>query len=129
MQTGFTFKRHQRLTTATEFKAVFTQPYKSIDAYFTLLAIPNHLNYGRLGLAIAKKQVRLAVNRNRIKRIVRESFRLHQHQLIGLDIVALARNRTAQANNHHLFNSLTQHWQKLSLHYKNSLSSSSEVTS
>ncbi len=127
MLSRLTFKRHQRLTTAAEFKAVFEQPYKSIDTYFTLLAIPNHLDYGRLGLAIAKKRVRLATNRNRIKRIVRESFRQHQHQLVGLDFVALARNNTTRASNHLLFNSLIKHWQKLSLQYKNSLSSSSVV--
>ena len=44
----------------------------------------------RLGLVIAKKNVRLAVQRNRIKRLLRESFRAH-HGSQGIDIVVLAR--------------------------------------
>jgi ribonuclease P protein component len=46
----------------------------------------------RLGLVVAKKHLKRAVDRNRFKRLVRESFRSHQEQLAGLDVVVLARN-------------------------------------
>jgi len=66
-----------------------------------------------LGLAIAKKHVKLAVGRNRIKRVVRDSFRHHQQQLTGLDLVVLARTGTADQSNKRLFSSLEAHWHRL----------------
>ena len=66
----------------------------------------------RLGLAIAKKRIRRASARNRIKRLVRESFRYHAAELCGLDVVVLARGDGA-ASNRELLDSLATHWQRL----------------
>jgi ribonuclease P protein component len=66
-----------------------------------------------LGLAIAKKSLRLAVERNRVKRIVRESFRLNQHGLTGVDIVVLSRKGIASANPEKLRKSLDKHWLRI----------------
>jgi ribonuclease P protein component len=85
-----------------------------VDQYFTVLYRSNELAYSRLGLAIAKKIVRRAVARNRLKRIVRESFRTAGRQLNGLDIVIMARHRAEAALNAELFNSLDNHWLALS---------------
>ena len=68
---------------------------------------------GRLGLAIAKKRVKRAIDRNRIKRIIRESFRQHQSYLVGKDIIVLARDNTTRVDNPTLFNSLQNHWQQI----------------
>ncbi len=67
----------------------------------------------RLGLAIAKKHLRKATSRNRIKRLIRESFRLHQSRLKGLDLVVLARPGLEQVDNRTLLQSLERHWQRL----------------
>lgn len=48
----------------------------------------NALDYARLGLVVSKKMARRAVDRNYMKRVLREKFRLNQHVLAGLDIVA-----------------------------------------
>lgn len=64
-------------------------------------------------MAIAKKQVRMAVARNRIKRVVRESFRCHQNVLPALDIVVLARRGTAEKDKRELHRSLRNHWNRL----------------
>jgi ribonuclease P protein component len=109
----FSFPSSLRLKTPTDFQKVFTRPVKSTDRYFTLLAIKNQLEYPRLGLAIAKKNIKRAVDRNKIKRITRESFRLQQHQLTTIDIVVLARRDAANATSIQLANSLTKHWQNL----------------
>ena len=66
----------------------------------------------RLGLAISKKHCRLANRRNRIKRIVRESFRQHQHLIKGVDIVVINKPAAANATNQQLFDSLEQHWNR-----------------
>ena len=57
---------------------VFKQALRSRDPLFTVLCRCNNSDLARLGLAISKKHCRRAVGRNRIKRIVRESFRQHQ---------------------------------------------------
>ncbi|MEC8429443.1 MAG: ribonuclease P protein component, partial [Pseudomonadota bacterium] len=64
-------------------------------------------------LVIAKKNIRLAVQRNRIKRILRESFRLRQETLIGLDIVVLARRGLDDLDNQQLHQLFHQQWQRL----------------
>lgn len=108
------FTRQQRLLKANEYQFVFNKSYKSTDPYFTILARANRQKFARLGLAIAKKRVSLAVKRNRIKRLIRESFRHHQFSLAGIDAVVLAKNSIDQINNHTLLDSLARHWLNVS---------------
>ena len=107
------FPQQVRLREPAEFKRVFANPERSTDKYFTLLAIVNELDHPRLGLAIAKKNIRRAVDRNKIKRSARESFRLQQHEMTNLDIVVMARREAATANSKTLQASLDKHWLKL----------------
>jgi ribonuclease P protein component len=117
LQTGFA--RRERLLQSQDYVSVFTDTQcKSSDAYWTVLAKPNHRQFPRLGLAITKKKIRNASDRNRLKRIVRESFRHHKEYVKGLDIVVLCQHRTAAVTNETvtnetLFNSLHNHWLKL----------------
>jgi ribonuclease P protein component len=101
------------LTKASEFQKVFAQASKSSDAYFTVLARSNELDGPRLGLALSKRYLKLATDRNRIKRLTREVFRLLQHDLAGLDFVVMAKTAAIQANNETLKRSLRQHWSRL----------------
>lgn len=78
-----------------------------------MLARCNALGYPRLGLAISRKAAKLAVERNRIKRVVRESFRLHQGELGGVDIVVIGRGDLGGRDNAALFQSLQRHWARL----------------
>lgn len=107
------FTRQQRLLQAIEFSRVFDKPDRRSDKFFTILYISNNSGIGRLGMAISKKRARRAVDRNRIKRLVRETFRHHQQELTGLDIVVLARDPAASTNNPVLQKSLKNHWQQL----------------
>lgn len=107
------FSRRLRLTDSTQFGHVFGDSRRSGDHLFTVLYRPNGLRYARLGLAIAKKRVRRAVGRNRLKRLIRESFRGAQQQLIGRDIVIMARHNADSASNAELFASLRGHWQSM----------------
>jgi len=70
------------------------------------------MDIARLGLAISKKNCRHASGRNRIKRVVRESFRQHKMELTGLDIVVLNQPACRGAPNDSLFDSLARHWAK-----------------
>lgn len=91
---------------------MFAAPRRSSDRFFTVLVRDNGMPQARLGLAVSKKRVRLAVTRNRIKRLVRESFRLHAASLRGLDAVVMARQDTA-ASGSELRRSLEAHWLRL----------------
>ena len=78
------------------------------------------MDIARLGLAISKKNCRHASGRNRIKRVVRESFRHHKVELTGLDIVVLNQPGCGAASNDSLFDSLARHWEKCSAAPRNS---------
>ncbi len=85
------FDRKSRLLTAEQYTFVFENASRFGNVYFTILARKNNVGYARLGLAISKKCAKSAVDRNRIKRQFRESFRLNQHSLPTVDIIAMCK--------------------------------------
>ena len=92
------FRPGHRLLTPRDFQAVFDSPQcKVVQPPFLMLVRGNTGENPRLGLVFAKKKVRLAVERNRLKRLVRTSFRLHQHELPAADVVFVARQRSETA--------------------------------
>ena len=108
------FSKRQHLLKDDDFKAVLRDPpFKASHKYLLVLAKPNDTKISataRLGLVIAKKNVRLAVKRNRIKRLIRESFRLQQHHLVGIDAIVLARRGVDQQSNRAIFNAINEQW-------------------
>jgi ribonuclease P protein component len=107
------FGRELRLLTPGQFDNVFQQPFRVSSPLFTILAKSNHLPHARLGLTIAKKRVKLAVQRNRIKRCVRNSFRLHQHELPCVDIVLMVKGDISNTVNSELQKQLEKLWRKI----------------
>ena len=67
----------------------------------------------RLGLIISKKSIKRAVDRNRVKRITRESFRLCQSRLRGLDVVIMSRAGLGELPGAALCAVLDKHWDAL----------------
>lgn len=108
----YRFRKDKRLLNAAAFNRVFKRATASRDKWFTILSADNDMDAARLGLAISKKHCRQATGRNRIKRIVRESFRQHQGALSGLDIVVLNQPAARTGSNRQLFDSLRSHWQR-----------------
>lgn len=86
---------------------------QSSDPCLTLIARRNGLEHARLGLVVGKRVDKRAVTRNRVKRLVRESFRQHQQELVGLDIVVLGRAGASHLDNPALLESLAAHWQRV----------------
>jgi ribonuclease P protein component len=108
------FAKSRRLLNAKAYQAVFDHvDWKVSNKYLLCLTRDNGLNHPRLGLVIAKKNVRLAVQRNRVKRIIRESFRLHQQQLPNIDVIVLARAHIDQLDNQQVAKQIEQCWDKL----------------
>ena len=110
---GEKFTKNNRLRKSKEYKAIRGTRLTVSVPEILLLAQPNLLSYPRLGLTIAKKQVKLAVQRNRIKRIARESFRQNREVLPNVDIVLLARKGIVDINNEELHQCLKKLWQQL----------------
>jgi len=110
----FSFTRKDRLLDASAYSRVFDgASAKASHKYSLLLAISNDLDHHRLGLIVAKKNVRLAAQRNRIKRITRETFRQCGDSGHGIDVIVMARRGADQLDNQTLTTILRQQWQKL----------------
>lgn len=108
------FPKQDRLLNAADYKAVFSAAeYKVSCRFFLILANKNNCKHSRLGLVIAKKNVAKAVQRNRVKRIVREFFRQHREQLPGLDLVVLARKDIDTLQNSQLSARFAALWKDL----------------
>ncbi|UZR27673.1 ribonuclease P protein component [Methylococcus mesophilus] len=110
---GYGFPRSHRLASPVDFRFVFEDACRSSDSWLTVLARPNSRAHARLGLALSRKQIRKAVDRNRIKRLVRESFRLRQAELGALDYVVMARTPATAVNSAVLLRALEKHWLRL----------------
>lgn len=109
------FSRQKRLIEAEQFKSVFDLPNKKLStSYILILAQRNKLNHARLGLVIGKKNVKLAVHRNRLKRQIREIFRINQYLLDNYDIVVVARKGLADISTTELQVQFTKFWKILS---------------
>jgi len=110
------FSRQSRLLKPAEFKLVFQQPIRSGDDCFRILARTNGIKHHRLGMAVSKKACAKAVGRNRIKRVVRESFRTRLSETVSdnaLDFVVLPTAAATNQSNKTLDESLSTHWKRL----------------
>jgi ribonuclease P protein component len=114
------FTRVQRLLKADQFKHVFNSGIRRHDKFFTVIAARQQaeeypVSACRLGLAISRKAAARATDRNRIKRIVRESFRLANPRWdnTNIDLVVMAKRGSTGARNARLFHSLQAHWQRI----------------
>jgi ribonuclease P protein component len=91
MPRPLTFPRTHRLISADDFSAVYDARVRESRGPLIVFALPNVLGHGRLGLSVSRK-VGNAVRRNRIRRLLRESFRHMQHDLPrGYDVVIVVR--------------------------------------
>jgi ribonuclease P protein component len=92
------FTRAHRLTLPAEYNDVFAAGKRISATSFTLVARRID-GPARLGLAIAKKQIKRAVGRNRIKRLARETFRRHFDLLKGIELIAMVRTNAISRSN------------------------------
>jgi ribonuclease P protein component len=86
-----TLNKQERLKTNREFERVLSQGMTAADRNILVFVLPNNLAFSRIGCAVSKKWGG-AVQRNRLKRLFREGFRLAKHEIqVGLDIVIIPR--------------------------------------
>lgn len=90
--------RQARIFKASEYKEVFSLGQKKTSKYWSVVAKPRNLSRPRLGLSVSKKVARLAVERNRLKRVARETFRCSKTDLANLEFVVMSRKNTKASN-------------------------------
>jgi len=108
------FPKRLRLLSAADYKPVFARAEHKVSCKeLLILCRANGLDHPRLGLVVAKKHCRLAVQRNRIKRQIRETYRQNQHSLAGFDYVVLAKSGTVCLENPELRQVLNKQWNRI----------------
>jgi ribonuclease P protein component len=102
-----------RLLNSKSFQYIFNQPNIQSTLEMSVFGRMNFLEHPRLGLIIPRKNVRYAHNRNLIKRLIRETFRMLQYKLISMDFIVTVRKHTLRLSNKKIITILQNLW----LHY------------
>jgi ribonuclease P protein component len=87
----FGLPKSHRLLTRPEFARVLDGQCRASDENFTAYGLPNELPYARLGMVVGKRFAHRAVDRNSLKRNIREAFRRMGESLNGFDIVVFTK--------------------------------------
>ncbi len=107
------FARRARLLSAGDFASVFDNGVRFHEGPVTAVVMDYGGQRPRLGLAVSRKAVPMAAQRNRVKRQVRESFRYAADQLPPLAVVILARPAAQGADNATLRHALSRLWERI----------------
>lgn len=102
-----------RLRRAADFAALRQAPGRADSRYFLIRYCASDAPYPRLGLAISRRVSKSAVQRNRIKRQARESFRRAREGLPAVDVLVIARAQAAATANELLRADLDRTWPRL----------------
>jgi ribonuclease P protein component len=113
MRGRLTLPAQRRLRRKSDFEAAYAGGRRFGNGFFAVTAKPNDIGGPRLGLAVSIKTAGNAVERNRLRRTIRESFRLHQYELPAVDLVVSARGRARDAAGAELRASLIALWKKV----------------
>jgi len=105
--------RSARLLRPGDFSALRQSGKRLATKYFHCEYRPNETRSARLGMAVSRRVSKLAVERNRIRRQVRETFRLGRPTLPAWDVLVIARTNAATADSKILRVELIALWQKL----------------
>jgi ribonuclease P protein component len=94
---SFAFRPAEHLRRPSDFRRVYERRRSASDAWLIVYGCENGLGFLRLGLSVSRK-IGSATERNRLRRLYREAFRLTRHEMPGgLDLVLIPRTPQAPA--------------------------------
>jgi|TARA_B100001750_G_scaffold165110_1_gene133684 ribonuclease P protein component len=110
---GFPFKI-TALVEKLNFDLLFSSTTKSEDTFFAVFYAPNKTPKNRIGVSVAKKLINKATKRNKVKRIIKNSFMEGLVCERGVDVVVRVKYQASRTpGDKILIESLTKHWQKI----------------
>lgn len=96
------FLKSHRIRTTAQYKRVFAVQQRLFSRFFVLFYRKNQSGHPRMGMVVRKRNIRHAVVRNRIKRVIREVFRNQQRDLPPMDMVFLIKPEAGKASKQEL---------------------------
>lgn len=112
------YAKSQRIADRADIQRIFSTKKsvgaRGISVFYLKKSVSD---VARIAIIVSKKSAKLAVQRNRIRRIVRESFRHSQHRLVGCDIIVLIRQAAEALTNQQLRQLTDEQWKKISPKY------------
>jgi len=96
--TSLRFSKQAKLLKTDEFSSVFNFRKRISAHYLVMHYQPNSQEQARLGLVVGKKTCKLAVDRNYMRRVLREFFRIQQHQIAHVDLVVRVQKKFDRVN-------------------------------
>lgn len=116
------FLSKQHLRNLAQFQRVYQLRQRFPGRFYMLYYRDNQTDCPRLGVVASNRNVRRAVDRNRVKRIAREAFRRYQQQLRSVDIIVVAKPEATTASRRELHVCLNKLFMQLIKHYESSSS-------
>lgn len=107
------FPRAARMLAARDFDALRKNSRRIAGRHFHAEYRSNALPLARLGLAVSRRVSKRAVQRNRLKRLVRESFRRHLSELPAVDVLVIARSSAVAVDGAELLADLAALWRRI----------------
>ncbi|WP_437224440.1 ribonuclease P protein component [Planctomicrobium sp. SH661] len=105
---SLTFPRTRRIRSGLDFERIYGLKQKSADSRLVIFAARNSLGLTRIGLSVSRKHGNSVV-RHRLRRMLREAYRLAQHQIAeGLDLILIPGREAAASTQPELQRSMVQ---------------------
>ncbi len=110
---GLTLPAKRRVRRKADFDAAYARGQRFGNGFFAVTVYSHEQPGPRIGLAVSNRTSGGSVQRNRIRRVIRESFRLHQRELPSVDLIVSARARARGASGSEMHAALAALWKKV----------------